>query len=174
METHSECAIDLTVDQVLKDLDDRRIDVVSGNGMLHRSAYGLCAWIPYYLEALPKIRNANGRMHILFWLRSLARKDSRVVGAAIERLNDKSAVVRMYACEILAYSLREDAIASLEELLHHPSARTRDEAAAAIDAIRHKNHHYYLDRTHSGSTFWVLNPEDDPHYKPRRWQKAAV
>src|SRR5690606_8887665 len=127
METHSECAIDLTVDQVLKDLDDRRIDVVSGNGILHRSAYGLCAWIPYYLEALPKIRNANGRMHILFWLRSLARKDSRVVGAAIERLNDKSAVVRMYACEILAYSLREDAIASLEELLHHPSARTRDE-----------------------------------------------
>ena len=80
----------------------------------------------------------------------------------------------MHACEVLAYSLREDTIPFLEPLLQHPSARTRDEAAAAIDAIKHKNHHYYLDRTHSGNAFWVVNPEDDPSYKPRRWQQSAV
>ena len=174
MHTDSDHSIDLTVDQVVEDLDDRRVDVVAGNGLAHRHAYGLCALVPHYVEALPRIRNANGRIHIMFWLRCLARKDSRVVEAAIGRLSDKSAIVRMHACELLAYSLRQDVVPSLEPLLQHASARTRDEAAAAIDAIKHKNHHYYLDRKHSGSTFWVVNPEDDPQYKLRRWQQGAV
>jgi hypothetical protein len=39
--------------------------------------------------------------------------------------------------------------------------RTVEDARAAIDAIARKNHHYFVDRTHSGRSFWVVNPEDE-------------
>ncbi len=159
-----------TIEEVVAALDDRRAWVTSSNGSKLHGEHGLCALVPLYVEALTRIRNANGRIHIMFWLIPLARRDVRVVEAARERLHDRSAAVRMHACEVLAYSLRDDAIPSLKSLLDHPVAETRATAAAAIDAIRHHNHHFYLDREHKGTSFWVVNPEDDPKYQPRRWQ----
>ncbi len=160
----------LTVEEVVSAFDDRRGWVVASNGSKLRSEYGLCALVPLFNEALPKIRNAMGRIHIMFDLIPLARRDPRVVEIAKDRLQDRSAAVRMHACEILAYSLRHDAIPSLEQMLAHPVAETRVTAAAAIDAIQHQNHHFYLDREHKGTAFWVVNPQDDPNYKPRAWQ----
>jgi hypothetical protein len=170
MTTQSSPAKTPTIEEVVAALDGRRAGVASSNGSELHGEYGFRTLVPYYLEALPKIRNANGRVHIMFWLIPLARRDARVVEAARARLQDKSAAVRMHACEVLAYSLRHDAIAWLEPLLDHPVADTRTAAAAAIDAIQHQNHHFYLDRKHSGTSFWVVNPEDDPSYQPRRWQ----
>ena len=174
MTTLTETLLVPTVDEVVNYLDDRRASVASSNGSRLHCTYGLCALVPVYIEAMAKIRNATGRIHIMFWLRCLARRDPRVVEGAIQHLNDRSAAVRMHACEVLAYSLRDDVIPHLELLLHHPVPGTREDAAAALDAIQHKNHHYYLDRKHSGTVFWVVNPEDDPDYKPRRWQTHAV
>ena len=85
-------------------------------------------------------------------------------------MEDRSKTVRMHVCEVLAYSLRHGAIPSLERFLGHPVAETRVTAAAAIDAIHHHNHHFYIDRQHKGTSFWVVNPQDDPKYKPRPWQ----
>ena len=174
MTAPTEAPIIPTVDEVVKDLDDRCASVVSSNGSRLHGTYGVCALVPIYIEAMAKIRNATGRIHIMFWLIPLARRDPRVVEGAVQHLSDRSAAVRMHACEVLAYSLRDDVIPHLKPLLHHPVAGTREDAAAALDAIKHKNHHYYLDRKHSGSAFWVVNPEDDPDYKPRRWQTQAV
>jgi hypothetical protein len=170
MNTQPESAYVPTVDEVVAAFDDRRDSVVSNNGSKLRCEYGLLPLVPLYIEALPKIRNAKGRIHIMFDLIPLARRDARVVEAAKDRLHDRSAAVRMHACEVLAYSLRHDAIHSLEALLDHPVAETRATAAAAIDAIQHQNHHFYLDREHKGTSFWVVNPQDDPKYKPRAWQ----
>jgi len=170
MNMQSEPSEEPTVEEVISAFDDRRGWVVASNGSKLRSEYGLCALVPLFSEALPKIRNATGRMHIMFDLIPFARRDPRVVEIAKNRLQDRSAAVRMHACEILAYSLRHDVIPSLEQLLDHPAAETRATAAAAIDAIQHQNHHFYLDREHRGTSFWVVNPQDDPKYTPRPWQ----
>jgi HEAT repeat protein len=170
MNTQSDPSPLPALEAVIAAFDDRRDWMIVANGSKLRSEYGLLALVPLLVEALPKIRNAAGRMHIMFDLIPLARRDARVVEAAKDRLQDRSRGVRMHACEVLAYSLRHDAIPSLEPLLHHPDAETRATAAAAIDAIQHQNHHFYLDRQHKGTSFWVVNPQDDPAYKPRPWQ----
>jgi hypothetical protein len=51
-------------------------------------------------------------------------------------------------------------IRALKELLKHSDAKTVEDAAAAIDAIKRKNHHYFVDRSHSDMSFWTVNPED--------------
>lgn len=170
MNTQSEHSHIPTLEEVVMAFDDHRDWAVSKNGSKLRCEYGLYTLVPLLIEALPKIRNATGRIHIMFDLIPLARRDARVVEAAKDRLQDRSKAVRMHACEVLAYSLRHDAIPSLEPLLDHPVAETRATAAAAIDAIQHQNHHFYLDREHKGTSFWVVNPQDDPKYKPRPWQ----
>ncbi|MFL6587941.1 MAG: hypothetical protein ACJ8GV_13790 [Luteimonas sp.] len=170
MNTKSEPSHIPTLEEVVAAFNDRRDSAVLSNGYKLRSEYGFCALVPFLIEALPKIRNATGRIHIMFDLIPLARRDARVVEAAKDRLQDRSKAVRMHACEILAYSLRYDAIPSLERLLGHPVAETRVIAAAAINAIQHQNHHFYIDRQHKGTSFWVVNPQDDPEYKPRPWQ----
>jgi hypothetical protein len=73
----------------------------------------------------------------------------------------------MQACAILAYSLCEEAIPELEALLRHRSRETRADAAAAIDAIKHQDHNYFVDRDHSGKGGWVIDLEDERR-RPRR------
>ena len=55
--------------------------------------------------------------------------------SAILALDDSAYMPRMQATGILAYSLRPDAVEHLERLLKHRDPKTRDDAAAAIDAI---------------------------------------
>lgn len=124
--------------------------------------YGLENLIPILAVTYPKIRRCEGRSRILFWLPRYARRREEVVLLARSALGDRAYLVRNYACDILAYSLRQDVIPDLEALLVHPHPETRADAAAAIDAIKSKNHHYSLDREHTGSTYWVVNPGDAP------------
>ena len=76
-------------------------------------------------------------------------------------IGDKSYMVRYRACMVLAYSLRTEAIPALQPLLQHADTRTREDAARALDAIQHQNHHYFVDTQHSGRSFWVVNEPDD-------------
>jgi len=124
--------------------------------------YGLERLIPLLVESFPQVRYYQGRASILFWLTRYARDRQDVVNLAMSALEDRSYLVREAACSVLAYSLRPDAISYLAALEKSKDAKTRADAAAAVDAISHKNHHYYLDRGHTGNSFWGVNPGDIP------------
>lgn len=77
---------------------------------------------------------------------------------AIEALRDKSQKVRYQACLLLSIAQKPEALQSLQELLKEPSSA--EDAKAAIDAIQHKNQHYFADRDHSGMV--TLNVQQYP------------
>ena len=66
----------------------------------------------------------------------------------IEGVKDKSKKVRYRACMLLAVSQRNDAITELQFLLDDPDSSA--DAKAAIEAIKHQDHNYFVDRDHSG------------------------
>jgi hypothetical protein len=116
--------------------------------------------VPYLAEFYAQARKWQGRVSLLFHSIRHARTSEAAFQLGVDGLRDKATMVRYRACGLLAYSLREDAIPHLEELLCHPDSKTVADAKAAIDAIRQKNHHYFIDRTHSGRSFWDVNPGD--------------
>ncbi len=124
--------------------------------------YGVEPLIPSLLQTFPLVNRAPGRASLLFWLTKYSRKYPQITELAMTALNDRAYLVREHACSILAYSLRSDSIAALALLQSHKDERTRADATAAMDAISSKNHHFYADRQHTGQSFWILNPEDDP------------
>jgi HEAT repeat protein len=145
------------VDALVAAIDQKsQADSDKGTGGLLRE-HGLEELVPGFIAAYPKIKNWAGRNSVLFWLIRFARKRPEVVELALTGLRDSAYMVRMQACAILAYALRRDAIPPLEELLSHRNQETRADAAAAIDAIKHKNHHYWVDRDHSGKVRWEVN-----------------
>lgn len=77
-------------------------------------------------------------------------------------LCDRATIVRYRACGVLAYSLRRDALPHLEALLGHPDHKTVEDARAAIDAIKRKNHHYFVDRDHTDQIFWEVMDGNTP------------
>jgi hypothetical protein len=115
---------------------------------------------PYLLEAYPGARRWQGRTALLFHAIRFARVSEDAYALGHRALADKSYMVRYRACMVLAYSLRADAVPALEALLQHADARTREDAARALDAIHHQNHHYFIDRGHTGRSFWVVNESD--------------
>jgi hypothetical protein len=156
------------VDKLVAEFDDQRQAVVDkALGRLWK-AHGLEALIPGFVAAYPRIKSWRGRNVILFTLIRLARKCPEVVDLALAGLRDRAYLVRMQACAILVYSLRRDAIPPLEELLRHRNQETRADAAAAIDAIKRRNHNYWVDRDHSGNVGWTVNPEDELRRTKRR------
>lgn len=116
--------------------------------------------VPLMVDAYPAIRLSQGRISILSRLVRWTRDHPEIVLLAQSALIDRSYLVRERACGILAYSLRPDVISSLQVAAAHADRKTRDDAAAAIDAIRHRNHHHYVDRMHTGQSFWLVKPSD--------------
>ena len=115
---------------------------------------------PYLLEAYPRAKRWQGRTGLVFHAIRFARESEAAYALGCQALADKSYIVRYRACMVLAYSLRMDAIPALAVLLQHVDSRTREDAARAIDAIQHQNHHYFVDTQHSGRSFWVVNETD--------------
>lgn len=124
--------------------------------------FGIDALVPRLIEGYARVRRGSGRAAILFWLPRFARSRDDVVQLARTALTDPTCQVRSEACSILAYSLREDVLHDLAALLDHTHPRTRADVSAAIDAIHCRNHHFYVDRAHTGATFWGVNPGDVP------------
>ncbi|MYN47653.1 hypothetical protein GTP23_21685 [Pseudoduganella sp. FT93W] len=116
--------------------------------------------VPFLADAYGSTKKAQGRVALIFHAIRFARDSEAAFELGIRALKDKATLVRYRACGVCAYSLRPDAIPHLEELLEHPDAKTAEDAVAAIDAIKRKNHHYFIDRSHSGTSFWTVNPED--------------
>jgi len=115
---------------------------------------------PYLLEAYPAAGRWQGRTALVFHAIRFARTSEAAYALGLRALEDRSYMVRYRACMVLAYALRADAEPALVALLRHADARTREDAARALDAIRHRNHHYFVDPTHGGRSFWVVNESD--------------
>lgn len=70
-------------------------------------------------------------------------------------LIDKSKAVRYRACMLLAYSLKKEALLSLEAARENEkSNEVIADIDAAIDSIINQNSHYFVDRKHTGKIFF--------------------
>jgi len=121
------------------------------------------------LDAFPTFRTWQGRTWLLFYAVRYAQTIEHAFQLGVLGCQDRSTRVRYRGCGLLAYSLREDALQHLKPLLAHQDKRTSNDAAAAIDAIESRNHHYFLDRRHSGRVFWIVNQDDKPSRPKSPW-----
>ena len=111
------------------------------------------------LAAARNMRNWQGRTTLVLKVTRWAKVEEGAFQLGIATTRDVNPVVRTRACGLLAYAQRDDALPALEALLGHADKSVRESAAAAIDAIILGNHHFFLDRKHTGKTHW--NPEND-------------
>lgn len=118
------------------------------------------AAVPYLAGAYSSFRKWQGRASLVFHSIPYARVSEEAFQLGLAALRDKSTVVRYRACGLLAYSLRREALPHLALACGHADSRTAADAAAAADAITHNNHHLFIDRHHSGRSFWVVNDGD--------------
>jgi hypothetical protein len=116
--------------------------------------------VPWLLQAFPGFRTWQGRTALVFHAIRYARTSEEAFQLGVLGCRDRSYMVRYRACGLLAYSQRADAKPFLEALLSHRDVRTVEDARAAIDAIRSRNHHRFVDRDRSGRTFWHVNEGD--------------
>jgi hypothetical protein len=120
------------------------------------------AVVPYLREAYPTFKRWQGRVSLVFHSIRYGRVSEDAFQLGLAALHDRATVVRYRACGLLAYSLREDALSRLNQMLRHDDAKTAADAKAAITAISKRNHHLFVDRDGSGRSFWVVNEEDRP------------
>ena len=113
--------------------------------------------LPYFLSAYPKMKKWHGRVSLVFHSMKFARQYDEAFNLGIMATKDRATLVRYRACMLLAFSLRKEALPHLEVLLSHKDEKTAQDAHAAIDAIKNKNHHYFVDREHTGQKFWNIN-----------------
>jgi hypothetical protein len=112
------------------------------------------------LDEYRRIRRWQERAsHVVRAIRA-ARTSEEAFQLGVLALGDRSNVVRYWACGLLAYSLREDALPHLQPLLQHKDQRTVEDARAAIDAIRSRNHNYFRDRQHTDRITWEVIDSD--------------
>jgi hypothetical protein len=119
--------------------------------------------LPFLREAFPQTRRMEARISMVYEATFFARVSDDAFQLGVLGCSDRSKYVRDRACGVLAYSLRKDALPILRPLLRADDDFTRESAEAAVDAIKHQNHHLYWDRDHPrGRTFWTVNRGDDP------------
>jgi hypothetical protein len=121
--------------------------------------------LPFLREAFPRTRRMEARISMVYEATFFARVSDDAFQLGVLGCRDRSKYVRDRACGVLAYSLRKDALPILRPLLRADDDFTRESAEAAVDAIKHQNHHLYWDRDHPrGRTFWTVNRGDDPYF----------
>lgn len=87
-----------------------------------------------------------------------ARESEDAVALGISAIADKAKGVRYRGAMLLAYSQRKEALPALQAAcLAYSETADADDLAAAIDAIQSQNHHYFLDRAHTGNTTWEVD-----------------
>lgn len=117
--------------------------------------------MPYFRAAYPRFKKWPGRASLVYHAIRYGRSNEDAFQLGLAALQDKAQVVRYRACMLLAYALRDAALPALAACANHADPRTAEDARAAIDAIRNRNHHYFVDRDHSGMMRWVVCPEDE-------------
>ena len=153
-------------------MDDARIRALVAQLDIANPAEENAAWnelkslgdsvVPHLADQYPRARRWQQRVALVFHSIRFARQSNAAFQLGLNALDDRSYMVRYRACGLLAYSLRREALPALQKLLAHSDTRTVEDARAAMEAVTRNNHHYFVDRTHSGRSFWVVNPEDEP------------
>jgi hypothetical protein len=105
-------------------------------------------------EAFPRIRKWEGRASIMRYVGKFSRENDVAFKMGAIAVADRACDVRHYGCALLAYSLRAEALPTLRALLCHSDRRTIEDAKAAIDAIKSRNHNFFQDRNHTGRIRW--------------------
>ncbi len=118
--------------------------------------------LPDLAAAYPTFKTWQGRAALLYYSTPYARTHDESFRLACAALQDRSRVVRYRACGVLAYSLKAAALQPLQPLLTHADRNTVEDAKAAMDAITNGNHHRFMDRSHSGRSFWEVQKGDVP------------
>jgi hypothetical protein len=120
--------------------------------------------LPFLREAFLETSRMEARISMVYAATFFARVSEDAFQLGVLGCRDRSKHVRDRACGVLAYSLRKDALPVLRPLLRANDDVTRDSAEAAVDAVKHQNHHLYWDRDRPrGRTFWTVNRGDDPY-----------
>lgn len=102
-------------------------------------------------EKYKSSRKWSERASCVYHAIGYSRNNEDAVLLGIDALKDKSKVVRYRACMLLAYSLDKQAIHPLQRVITTSTNKeTVADAGAALDAILSKNHHYFVDRSHTG------------------------
>lgn len=118
--------------------------------------------VPHLVEAFHGARTWQGRAAALFYATRFARDSEAAFRLGLEALNDRARQVRTRACGLLAYSLRKDAEGCLMLLCGHADSATREDATAALAALRDQDHHRFKDRDGTGRIFWIVTQSDLP------------
>jgi hypothetical protein len=108
------------------------------------------------LEKYKRSSKLGQRASCVYHATKYAKVNVAAYQLGLEALRDKSKVVRYRACLLLAVAQRPEAIPSLKALVI--SNLSREDALAAIDAIEHRNQHYFADREHSGKVTLNVSP----------------
>jgi len=115
------------------------------------------AAVPILAQAYRGMRRWQGRAALVYYSIPFARTSRAAFELGLAAVSDRATLVRYRACMLLAYSLSAEALPALEQLLCHTDPKTVEDARAAIDAIQHRNHHYFVDRDHTGRMRWEPN-----------------
>jgi hypothetical protein len=103
------------------------------------------------LERFRVSRAWKARSSCVYHAIRYARHDADAIAIGKEAITDKSKVVRYRGCMLLAYSQKKE----LLPILKHALEGTNDpvgkaDLLAAVGAIEHENHNFFVDRKHSG------------------------
>lgn len=93
------------------------------------------------------------RTHLVYALTRYAKTSKTAVELGLLASTDKSKVVRYRALMLLALAQDQSTLEKLESLLPTIPSVSKADLLAAIDAIKCKNQHYFIDRDHSGRVF---------------------
>jgi hypothetical protein len=105
------------------------------------------------LDRYKSSKNWKARSSCVYHAIRYAKNNNDAFQIGLAAINDRSKIVRYRAFMLLAYSLNKKALADLQKVLDTSNDETtKGDALAAIDAIRNQNHHYFVDRDHSGLT----------------------
>lgn len=146
------------IEAAVKDLDTASFSAEEA-AWLKLKPLGAAA-VPHLAAAYLSFRKWQGRASLVFHSTRYARVSEEAFQLGLAALRDKSTVVRYRACGLLAYSLRLEALPHLALARGHADSKTVADATAAADAIANKNHHLFIDRDHSGRSFWIVNDSD--------------
>lgn len=129
------------------------LDCLDGSGSeVERSAVAVLRQrsdLPKLLLGKYKLSRRWGeRAACVYYSLPYARESSFALELGVAALGDKSKGVRYRATMLLAFAQNPEALGPLRTLID--KGLSVEDARAAMDAIESRNHHYFVDREHSG------------------------
>ncbi|RLA51908.1 MAG: hypothetical protein DRR42_09050 [Gammaproteobacteria bacterium] len=140
---------DIQIERLLDSLDGSGSDSEWTAADELREALG--SDLPAYLFSRYLVaRRSAIRSSCVYHAMRYARESENALELGVAAIQDNSKVVRYRGCMLLAYSLQKHTLPKLRALIDSIHANSRNDLLAAIDAIESQNHHYFIDRDHTG------------------------